>query len=144
MRLGMEIFDGSVDTVIHRLPQIAQEEAGNAGHGTKGRRDDVHNPYGVGKRLLQGGDARYNDRRRDSWDLRQRRSIVAGQGPDESLQRADREAGAQRGFGDVAAKVGVEATAERRGVDGGEDGGRDRSGRGRHGRRCRDEVVGRR
>ena len=31
MMLGMEILNRSIHTVIHRLPQIAQEEASDAG-----------------------------------------------------------------------------------------------------------------
>ena len=69
LTFGMEILDGSVHTVIHRLPQITQEKAKNAGHRTEGSRDNVHHPNRICERLLQGRDAQPNDLRSDSWNM---------------------------------------------------------------------------
>ena len=57
------------------------------------------------------------------------------------MKRADRKSSIYRGFGGIGGNILIEASAQRRGVNGGEDGSCYRSRRRYHSRRSSDKVV---
>ena len=127
--------------VVHRIFQVAEEETRNARHDPKRDGDDIHVPDAVREGLFERDDARADDAGVHAGDLGQGGDVVAREGFNEGHQGSFREAGLERGGGDVRGDLYRELVVDGGGVDGGEDGGGDGARGGGDGGGGGDEVV---